>query len=173
MRERTITIGSAGKIFGVTGWRIGWTLASSDVTAAIRRGAQWVPFAAATPVQEAIAIALERMGPMGYEATMRQDFQRKRDFLCVALTRAGFKPWIPEGSYYVVADASNLTDDAMAFSRWMVTEAKLAAMPGTIFYPPESESTAPPFFRFAFCKTQTTLDTAAERLEFIGRSRNV
>jgi aspartate/methionine/tyrosine aminotransferase len=172
MRERTITIGSAGKIFGVTGWRIGWTVASPDVTAAIRRGAQWVPFAAATPVQEAIAIALERMGPMGYETALRQDFQRKRDFLCASLTRAGFKPWIPEGSYYIVADASNLTDDPMAFSRWMVTEAKLAAMPGNIFYPPETASSAPPFFRFAFCKTQATLDAAAEHLEFIGRSRN-
>ncbi len=172
MRERTITIGSAGKIFGVTGWRIGWTSASTDVTAAIRRGHQWVPFAAATPVQEAIAIALERMGALHYETNMRRDFQHKRDFLCAALTRAGFKPWRPEGSYYVVADASNLTDDAVEFSRWMVTEAKLAAMPGNIFYPPELESTAPPFFRFAFCKTQATLDAAAERLEFIGRSRS-
>lgn len=169
MRERTITIGSAGKIFGATGWRIGWTVASPEVTAAIRRGHQWVPFAAATPVQEAIAIALERMGPMGYESVMREDFRRKRDFLCAALRRAGFKPWISEGSYYVVADASGLTDDAMAFSRWMLTEAKLAAMPGNVFYTPQTEHSAPPFFRFAFCKTQATLEAAAERLETIGR----
>ena len=169
MRERTITIGSAGKIFGATGWRIGWAIASPDVTAAIRRGHQWVPFCATTPVQEAVAIALERMGPLGYETNMRQDFRRKRDFLCDALSRAGFRPWVSEGSYYVVADASGLTDDAMAFSKWMLTEAKLAAMPGTVFYTPQTEQLAPPFFRFAFCKTQATLDAAAERLDEIAR----
>ncbi len=169
MRERTITIGSAGKIFGATGWRIGWTVASPDVTAAIRRGHQWVPFCATTPVQEAVAIALERMGSMGYETNLRQDFRRKRDFLCAALSGAGFQPWISEGSYYVVADASGLTDDAMAFSTWMLTEAKLAAMPGNVFYTPQTEQLAPPFFRFAFCKTQATLDAAAERLDEIAR----
>ena len=167
MRERTITIGSAGKIFGATGWRVGWTVASPDVTAAIRRGHQWVPFCATAPIQEAVAIALEDAEFEAYEQSMRADFQAKRDFLCAALSRAGFKPWVPQGSYYVVADASSLTDDALGFSRRMVTEARVAAMPGNVFYIPQDEPSAPPFFRFAFCKTQATLEMAAERLEVL------
>ncbi len=167
MRERTITVGSAGKIFGATGWRIGWTVASADVTNAIRRGHQWVPFCATTPIQEAVAIALEHVDFRAYEQSVRADFRAKRDFLCAALSRAGFRPWIPQGSYYVVADASDLTDDALGFSRRMVMEARLAAMPGNVFYTPQDEHSAPPFFRFAFCKTQATLEAAAERLELL------
>jgi aspartate/methionine/tyrosine aminotransferase len=167
MRERTITVGSAGKIFGATGWRIGWTVASPDVTNAIRRGHQWVPFCATTPIQEAVAIAFEHAEFQAYEQLVRTDFRAKRDFLCAALSRAGFRPWVPQGSYYVVADASNLTDDALGFSRRMVMEARVAAMPGNVFYTPQDEHSAPPFFRFAFCKTQATLEVAAERLELL------
>jgi N-succinyldiaminopimelate aminotransferase len=76
----------------------------------------------------------------------------------------GFKPWIPGGAYYIVADASNLTDDAMAFSSWMVKHAGLAAMPSSVFYIPEHKHLAPPSFRFAFCKSEPVLEAAAEKL---------
>ena len=164
MRERTITIGSAGKMFSVTGWRIGWTIASPGVTTAIRNGSQWTSFAATTPAQEAVALCLERAAGFNYDSQLRSEFLGKRDFLLQALRVGGFKPWIPDGAYYIVADASGLTDNAMAFSGWMVEHAGLAAMPGNVFYIPEHERLAPPSFRFAFCKSEALLEAAAEKL---------
>lgn len=170
MRDRTITIGSAGKMFSVTGWRIGWTVSSVAIAGAIRAGLQWTTFAAATPVQEAIALCLERMNGVGYEQEFRSSFLQKRDFLTAALEGAGFKVWQPYGAYYIVADASSFTDDATAFSKRMVTEFKLAAMPMGVFYSAGTRETAIPGFRFAFCKSEETLARAAEKLEFLRNS---
>jgi aspartate/methionine/tyrosine aminotransferase len=167
MRDRTITIGSAGKMFSVTGWRVGWTVSSTAIASAIRAGLQWTTFAAATPVQEAVALCLERMGDMNYEREFRSSFLGKRDFLAAELENAGFKVWHPEGAYYIVADASKFTDDATAFSKRMVTEFKLAAMPMSVFYSAGTRETAIPGFRFAFCKSEKTLAQAANQLERI------
>jgi aspartate/methionine/tyrosine aminotransferase len=167
MRDRTITIGSAGKMFSVTGWRIGWTVSSAVIASAIRAGLQWTTFAAATPVQEAVALCLERMKDVGYEQEFRSSFLAKRDFLATALENAGFKVWQPDGAYYIVADASGFTDDANSFSKRMVTEFKLAAMPMSVFYSADTRKTAIPGFRFAFCKSEKTLNQAAKQLEFL------
>ena len=164
MRERTITIGSAGKMFSVTGWRIGWTIASPSITTAIRNGLQWTSFAATTPTQEAVALCLERAAGLNYDSQLRTEFLEKRDFLLEALRVGGFKPYVPDGAYYIVADASKLTDNAMAFSSWMVKHAGLAAMPSSVFYIPEHEHLAPPSFRFAFCKSAAVLEAATEKL---------
>jgi aspartate/methionine/tyrosine aminotransferase len=167
MQERTITIGSAGKMFSVTGWRIGWTISSAAIASAIRAGLQWTTFAAATPVQEAVALCLERMNAVGYEQDFRLSFLKKRDLLCSALEGAGFKIWQPEGAYYIVADASRFTNDAAAFSKRMVTEFKLAAMPMSVFYSAGTRATAIAGFRFAFCKSEKTLTQALVQLELI------
>jgi aspartate/methionine/tyrosine aminotransferase len=167
MRDRTITIGSAGKMFSVTGWRVGWTISSAAIASAIRAGLQWTTFAAATPVQEAIALCLERMNNEHYEQDFRSSFLAKRNFLAAALECAGFKVWHPEGAYYIVADASRFTDDAAAFSKRMVTEFQVAAMPMSVFYSAGTRETAIPGFRFAFCKSEETLTRAAEKLEFL------
>jgi aspartate/methionine/tyrosine aminotransferase len=167
MRDRTITIGSAGKMFSVTGWRIGWTVSSAVIASAIRAGLQWTTFAAATPVQEAVALCLERMKDVGYEQEFRSSFLAKRDFLATALENAGFKVWQPDGAYYIVADASGFTDDANSFSKRMVTKFKLAAMPMSVFYSADTRKTAIPGFRFAFCKSEKTLNQAAKQLEFL------
>jgi aspartate/methionine/tyrosine aminotransferase len=171
MRDRTITIGSAGKMFSVTGWRIGWTVSSVAIASAIRAGLQWTTFAAATPVQEAIALCLERMKDENYEQDFRSSFLEKRNFLASALENAGFKVWLPEGAYYIVANASSFTDDASAFSKRMVTEFKLAAMPMSVFYSTGTRETAIPGFRFAFCKSEETLARAAEQLGFLRNSQ--
>jgi aspartate/methionine/tyrosine aminotransferase len=167
MRDRTITIGSAGKMFSVTGWRIGWTVSSAVIASTIRAGLQWTTFAAATPVQEAVALCLERMKDVGYEQEFRSSFLAKRDFLATALENAGFKVWQPDGAYYIVADASGFTDDANSFSKRMVTEFKLAAMPMSVFYSADTRKTAIPGFRFAFCKSEKTLNQAAKQLKFL------
>jgi N-succinyldiaminopimelate aminotransferase len=170
MRERTITIGSAGKMFSVTGWRVGWTISSAPIASAIRAGLQWTTFAAATPVQEAIALCLERMNLLGYEQDFRSSFLRKRDFLAAALEKAGFKVWQPDGAYYIVADASRFTNDAFEFSRRLVQKFQLAAMPMGVFYSLQTRETAISGFRFAFCKSQKTLEQAASKLEFFAQT---
>ena len=170
MRERTITIGSAGKMFSVTGWRVGWTISSIPIASAIRAGLQWTTFAAATPVQEAIALCLERMGEFGYEQDFRSSFLEKRDYLARNLERAGFKVWQPDGAYYIVADASRFTNDVFEFSRRLVSEFKLAAMPMSVFYSVATRETSIAGFRFAFCKSAITLDRAAEKLEMIAEA---
>ncbi len=165
MRERTVTIGSAGKIFSVTGWRIGWTVAPPEFSAALRGAHQWVPFSATVPVQEAVAVALETAGGNGYYEALNAQFRTARDFFVPALQRAGFDVLIPEGGYFIIADTTALSDDVLEFSKRLVTEIGVAAMPVPLFHDPSTRSGALQGLRFAFCKKLETLRAAAERLE--------
>lgn len=171
MRDRTLTLGSAGKAFSVTGWRIGWVIASPPVSDAIRRGHQWVPFAAATPVQEAVAIALERAPSVGYDESMRALFGAKRDQLEAALNRAGLNVNRPDGGYFSTVDVSSFGQDVDDLAERFVTDVGVAPIPMTVFY--ADKSRAPSVLRFAFCKADTTIAAAAERFspEALGRLR--
>ena len=162
MRDRTVTIGSAGKAFSVTGWRIGWAVASASLSDAIRRGHQWVPFCAATPMQEAVAIALEQASVNGYAAQIQAMFQSRRDTLDHALRAAGLETNLPDGGYFSTVDARDFGLDAHTLARAFVTEVGVAPIPMTVFY--ADKSRAPRVLRFAFCKTQATLEAAAKRL---------
>lgn len=165
MRERTVTIGSAGKIFSVTGWRIGWTVAPPLFSAALRAGHQWVPFCATVPVQEAVAVALEAAQANGYYADLNAQFKSARDYLKPVLERVGFAPLQPQGGYFIIAGCDALTNDVLEFSRFLVTEIGVAAMPVPLFHDDEMRHLALPALRFAFCKRVETLHAAAERLE--------
>ena len=169
MRERTVTIGSAGKIFSVTGWRIGWTVAPPDFSATLRAGHQWVPFCATVPVQEAVAVALETAQTNGYYANLNAQFKSARDYFVPVLERAGFTPLQPEGGYFIIAGCDALTGDVLEFSRFLVTEIGVAAMPVPLFHDLETRYSALPALRFAFCKRMETLHSAAERLERLTR----
>jgi N-succinyldiaminopimelate aminotransferase len=114
-------------------------------------------------------LCLERAPGLNYDSQLRTEFLEKRNFLLEALRVGGFKPHLPDGAYYIVADASSLTGDPMAFSRWMVETAGLAAMPSSVFYIPEHEHLAPPSFRFAFCKSELVLEAAAKKLSKLQR----
>jgi aspartate/methionine/tyrosine aminotransferase len=164
MRERTVTIGSAGKMFSVTGWRIGWAIASPSISAAIRRGAQWVPFAAATPVQEAIAIALEQTKTNNYFQSFQAQMCDRRDLLAQIMKNAGLEFWQPQGGYFINADTSRFTGDTNDLAKRFVQEIGVAAMPMQMFYSSDHASLAPKALRFAFCKTRETLTAAGERL---------
>ena len=162
MQDRTVTIGSAGKAFSVTGWRIGWAVASVNISDAIRRGHQWVPFCAATPVQEAVAMALEQAAVNDYDAQMQVAFRGKRDTLDRALRAAGLEANLPDGGYFSTVDARDFGLDAHTLARAFVTEVGVAPIPMTVFY--ADKSRAPRVLRFAFCKSEATLEAAAERL---------
>jgi len=92
MWERTVTLGSAGKTFSVTGWKIGWAIAPPSLAQAVLMAHQWIPFAVATPLQEAIAVALEEAAEQDYFTWLRTMYQAKRDRLLDALAAAGLEP---------------------------------------------------------------------------------
>jgi aspartate/methionine/tyrosine aminotransferase len=163
MRERTVTIGSAGKTFNVTGWRVGWCIASAEVSAAIRRGHQWVPFAASTPVQEAVAICLERAPSLNYFRDLPAGLRLKRDALLEMLHNANLEPEVPSGGYFVIVDTQRFATNTDEAAQRFVREFGIAAIPMTVFYAPEHKHLAPNCLRFAFCKSEATLAAAAEK----------
>lgn len=160
MRERTVTISSLGKTFSLTGWKVGWTCAPPELTAAVRTAHQFVTFAVATPFQHAAAVALAA-GDEYYDG-LREGYRARRDRLCSGLEEAGFDVRRPEGTYFAVADVRPLGhEDASAFCRALVAEAGVAAIPLGAF---AAEGRLRHLARFAFCKDDATLDEALRRL---------
>ena len=152
MRDRTITLSSAGKTFSLTGWKIGWALAPPDLSEAIRRVHQFVTFASATPFQEAIATAIETAEHTGYFSVFLADYIARRDFLCHALDAAG--PAIRcnrEGSFFILADIAGLGfPDDVTFARTLTTDAGVACIPPSVFYSgPRPQPTGPLLLRQA------------------------
>src|SRR2546422_170818 len=166
MGERRITISGASKPFSVTGWRIGTIVAPAAATDAIRKVHDFLTVGAPAPLQEAVAIGLETLGPEYYRG-LAADYRARRDLLCGALGAAGFRCTPPEGAYYVLADfsaISDLPDDA--FARWLTCEAGVAPVPGSSFF--SRGRVRRPLVRFAFCKTEEQLKEAGERLRRLG-----
>lgn len=165
MWERTLSIGSAGKTFSVTGWKVGWTIGPAPLVAAVRAATQWMTFSIATPFQVAVAHALGRVAALGYYGEMAAMYQGKRDRLAAILAAARLAPLLPQGTYFIVADTSTYdfpSDDA--FCRWLTATVGVAAIPPGAFYSQAHKPLARHLARFCFCKTDATLDSAAERL---------
>jgi aspartate/methionine/tyrosine aminotransferase len=162
MRERTVTLSSAGKTFSLTGWKIGWALAPPDLSDALRRVHQFVTFASATPFQEAIATALDTAEESGYYATLLAEYTGRRDFLLQALEQAGLRTLSPQGSFFIMADIAPLGyPDDLTFARFLTAEVGVACIPPSVFY---ASPVAVQLARFCFAKRPTTLQTAADRL---------
>jgi aminotransferase len=162
MRERTVTISSLSKTFSITGWRIGYAIASPSRTAAIRKVHDFLTVGAPAPLQEAAAIGYA-FGDDYYQA-LSDTYRARRDYLGAALRSAGFRFAEPEGAYYFLADFSALSEfDDVAFAKWMAKEIGVATVPGSSFFRPGSQGGAR-YVRFAFCKQQATLEAAVERL---------
>jgi len=164
MWERTLTLNSAGKTFGVTGWKIGYAVGPAELNRALRQAHQWVTFATATPFQEATAAALEQAATNGYYRQLRAEYDERRTLLRGILEAAGLPTLPTEGSYFINTDISSLgyTDDR-AFCRFLTTEIGVAAIPTSAFY--SNPASAPPFARFCFAKNHATLEAAGERLQ--------
>lgn len=162
MRERTVTVSGASKTFSITGWRIGWIVAPPEATDAIRKVHDFLTVGAPAPLQEGVAAGLEQLGEEYYEA-LEEDYRRRREILHEGLTGAGFRCSRPEGAYYVLADfsdVSDLPDDE--FARWLTREVGVAPVPGSSFF--SEPERGRDLVRFAFCKTEETLEKAAARL---------
>ncbi len=162
MRERTITLSSLGKTYSLTGWKVGWAIASPALTAGVRAAHQFLTFATATPLQYGAIAALNAHA--SYDVALVADYRRRRDMLVDGLRDAGFVTYVPEGAYFIMADHTRFGfDDDVAFCRWLVEEIGVAAIPPGSFYQSREDGRA--LARFAFCKRDETLRTAIERLQ--------
>jgi len=168
LEDRTVTINSASKTYGVTGWRVGWAIAPAPLTASLRKVHDFLTVCAATPLQTAVEGALAL--PKSYYAGMAKEYRARRDFLMKGLKGAGFMPFKPRGAYYIMADASaHLVkrgagpQDDVALARRLVEEIGVAVVPGSSFYKPGKDGRSD-LLRFCFCKKDETLKAAVERL---------
>lgn len=165
MRDRTITLRSLGKVFSVTGWKIGWAVAHPKYTNAIRTTHQFLTFCAATPLQVAAATALR--APEDYFSTYTAQYRERRDLLVDGLLAVGFKVKRPEGTYFVLADHTPFgLDDDIAFCHHLVKTCGVVGIPPTSFYSKSNEGCG--LVRFAFCKGLETLNNAVQRLKGLG-----
>ena len=162
MRERTVIVNSMSKTYSVTGWRVGYCIASAEITSAIRKVHDFLTVGAAAPLQAAGAYALSL--PKEYYDGLETDYRTRRDLLLPVLTDAGFKTYVPDGAYYIMTDISSFGfADDVEFARYLVKDVGVAAVPGSSFYKSSNEGRTK--LRFCFCKKDETLSEADRRLE--------
>ncbi len=162
--ERTLTVSSIGKTFSVTGWKVGWATGPEPLVRALRTAHQWIPFTVATPLQIASAEILRRADE-GYYAGLESLYRKKRDSLVSALQKTPFKPLVPEGGYFVMADSAALPyENDVALCENLPKDAGVGAIPPSAFYAPEHKPLARHLVRFAFCKSDEAIAEAGRRL---------
>jgi aspartate/methionine/tyrosine aminotransferase len=161
MSERTVTINGLSKSYSVTGWRVGWAVGAPAITNAIRKVHDFLTVGAPAPLQEAGAAALGL--PRAYYENLATGYKARRDRLIPALAEAGFRCFRPRGAYYVMTDITvfGFADD-VTFTKYLVKEIGVAAVPGSSFYNDPRDGAKQ--VRFAFCKRDATLDEAGRRL---------
>lgn len=158
MRERTIKIGSAGKIFNLTGWKIGFVCAQPEILKVLAKAHQFLTFTTPPNLQEAVAYGLAKDDTF-FDA-LRADFQRSRDRFAGGLERLGYRVIPSQGTYFLNIDIG--AQDDVAFCRRLVSEFGVAAIPVSAFY---AEGAVRNVVRFCFAKRDATLDAALSRLE--------
>jgi N-succinyldiaminopimelate aminotransferase len=162
MRERTVSISSAGKTFSFTGWKVGWVTATPELIAAVRAVKQFLTFVSSGPFQYAVAEALRMPG--AYFAGISEALRVKRDLLCAGLADVGFLVYPPDGTYFVTTDVRQLGGaDGVEFCRDLPHQAGVVAIPNSVFY--DDRDAGRTQVRFAFCKRPEVLQDALARIE--------
>jgi N-succinyldiaminopimelate aminotransferase len=160
MRERTVRVGSAGKMFSLTGWKIGWVTGPQALVQVISKAHQFNTFTTSPALQLGVAYGLEH--EMEYALKNAHELQDKRDLIATALKRAGFEVLSCEGTYFITASIRNMTNEPdRAFCERITREAGVAAIPLSAFFGADSPTD---LVRFAFCKRRSVLEDAAERI---------
>jgi N-succinyldiaminopimelate aminotransferase len=164
MRERTITVSSAGKTFNVTGWKVGWIHGPAGLVAAVRTAKQFLTYVNAGPFQPAVAVGLRL--PDDYFEAVARDLEYRRDVLVSGLRDAGLPVVSPEATYFATVDVRPVQPDGdgMAFCRSLPARAGVVAVPTVAFYDRAHAHLGRHLVRFAFCKRDGVLAEAVERL---------
>ena len=162
MRERTLTLGGFSKTFSITGWRIGYLVATAELCHQLGQVHDLVYVCAPAPLQIGVARGLEQL-PESFYQELKQQYARKREKLCAALERAGITPHVPQGAYYVLADSRSLpgeTPKERALS--LLRLCGVAAVPGSAFF---ESGGGDDLLRFSYAKREAELDEACRRLD--------
>jgi kynurenine--oxoglutarate transaminase/cysteine-S-conjugate beta-lyase/glutamine--phenylpyruvate transaminase len=176
MWDRTISIGSAGKTFSVTGWKLGWAYGPDHLIRNCGVVHQNCVYACPTPIQEAVARGFEKElkrleDPECYFRSISRDLVSKRDFMVEMLAEVGMEPVVPQGGYFIMADWSGLKDrvdlstetDPQAdyrFVKWLTKNRGLQGIPPSAFFCQEHKAIGEDYIRFCFIKHQDSLDRA-------------
>jgi len=167
LASRTVVVSSFGKTFHVTGWKLGYAVAPSDLMLEFRKIHQYVTFASFTPAQYAIAELMQQKPNL--VTGLAAFYQQKRDLFRQALAGSGFQLLACQGTYFQLADYSALSElDDVSFCRQLTIEHKVAAIPLSVFYRQAPEQQV---IRFCFAKQESTLVQAAEKLCQLSRLR--
>lgn len=159
LKERSFVIASFGKLYHITGWKVGYCLAPEPLTKEFRKVHQFNVFCVNTPVQYGLAEFLKRKDEY---LSLPGFFQKKRDFFVNGLSQSKFKILKPKGSYFLLADYSKISDlNEIEFSKWLTVNHKVAVIPVSAFYddPPEQK-----LVRFCFAKKEETMEKAIKKL---------
>ncbi len=166
MRERTVSVSSAGKAFSFTGWKVGWVTGTPEIVNAVRTTKQFLTFVASGPFQYAVADALALPGE--YFATLAEDLKKKRDLFAAGLKDIGFEVYQPDGTYFITTDVAPLgASDGIEFCLNLPDRAGVVAIPSAVFY--DDKEAGRTQVRFAFCKRPEILEEALTRLAVLSR----
>ena len=160
MFERTVSCSSLSKTYSITGWRLGYVIASQTIIDGVRKVHDFLTVGAAAPLQEAAVTALNFAD--SYYTDLRNSYARKRDLFLNGLDRMEIRYTIPQGAYYVMIDISEFgAESDLEFCEWLAREVGVAAVPGSSFFRENVNN----FIRFHFAKKEETLAEALIRLE--------
>ncbi|KAK9766887.1 arylformamidase [Basidiobolus ranarum] len=178
--ERTVTVASAGKAFGVTGWRIGWVIGPEKLVSSALATHTRIVFCVSSPMQEGIACAFEQAESNQFFEQQREEYISRRDKLTSAFDAVNLPYTIPQGSYFLLVNAERLAQKIPAtypfpahisargknyeLCYFFTREIGVSCIPPTEFYCEQDRHLAESYVRFAFCKTDDILDEAAKRL---------
>lgn len=173
MWDRTITVGSAGKTFSVTGWKLGWCYGPAKLMNYVQLFHQNCIYTCPTPIQEAVAesfeIEISRMGTSeSYWTNLANSLKHKRDTMVALLRKANMDPTVPEGGYFLLADTSKISGNFdysqelgstkdHKFVRWLSKHKKLQGIPPSAFYSPDHKDLAEDFIRLCYFKSDSTM----------------
>ena len=178
MWERTLTVGSAGKSFAATGWRVGWVIGHEELIKATLAATVRIVFCVNSTAQEGAAVGLERAKEQNFFETQKKEYEERRNVLTKHLDHIGLPYTNPSGSYFILADISKVdfpedyqfpdyiksrTRD-YRFAWWLAYEFDVVTIPPSDFYGDQNQKLGEQFIRFAFCKEVEILDEAGKRL---------
>ena len=161
MQERTITISSAGKTFGATGWKVGWACTSETLTHAIRMVHQFTTFSVHHASQKIVSDALSNLN--SYIPEFQKEYQAKRDYFLKQLQGLGYDCFKPQGTYFIMANIENKTQlKDIGYSLELIETRQVATIPPSVFY--DKANDGEKYLRFCFAKKMETLEAAAKNL---------
>lgn len=160
MFERTLSLSSAGKSYSFTGWKVGWATGPAELVGAVLAAKQWLTFTSGSPLQPAVAYALDE--EPDYPARLAAELRERRDLLCAGLAEVGLDVRVPEGTYFATTDISALGwPDGRSFCLALPERAGVVAIPTQVFYDSDAGRQ---LVRWAFCKETEVIEEGLRRL---------